>query len=84
MLGCLKFDNPDIRRDEDIMKLVQNTLEGEKCFVERAVEGTLFSMIGNARDEGYFACLRKMFLVILTWRQNVGEPRYSNILQESQ
>nr|QMP82374.1 polymerase PA [Lepidopteran orthomyxo-related virus OKIAV1731] len=70
MLGCLTMENPGIRRDENMKTLIERTLDsGKEWFIERAIEGTLFSMIGNARDEGYFACLRKLFLVILTWRK---------------
>lgn len=70
MLGCMTLENLNIPSNEDMVNLINSIFSrGESWFLDRMVEGLMFALIGNARDEGYFACLRKMFLILYAWRK---------------
>nr|QED21503.1 PA [Lestrade virus] len=45
--------------------------DNAKWLTERFTEGVLSAAIGNSNDEGYFAGLRKLFMVVLCWRRGV-------------
>lgn len=38
-------------------------------FMDRVVDSTLMSVIGNSRDEGYFSMFRKFFMILLNRRR---------------
>lgn len=71
LLGCMTLENPSLPRSVDMeLQILEMWESGMEWVIDRFVEGLLFSQIGNSRDEGYFACLRKMFMVVLAWRRN--------------
>lgn len=36
----------------------------------------MFAVIGNTRDEGYFACIKKMFMVLMAWKKSENSANY--------
>nr|QMP82384.1 polymerase PA [Phasmatodean orthomyxo-related virus OKIAV172] len=71
LLGVMTMENPDVRADTNMAELVSEFFEENKeWFVERFTEGVLMSAIGNSRDEGYFAQLRKVFMMVFCYRRN--------------
>lgn len=69
MLGSMTLENPNISQSENMVEYIQSiSARGKEWFLDRYIEGLCFALLGNARDEGYFAHIRKLFMVIFTWR----------------
>lgn len=69
MLGCLTIENPGVIAASSMRNVIEAVWsQGKDWFMDRYIEGSMFSLIGNSRDEGYFACARKLFMVIMSWR----------------
>ncbi|UPT53747.1 MAG: polymerase PA [Bactrocera tryoni orthomyxo-like virus] len=56
----------DVRKQT--LDLVSNK-EKVDFFIERVIEGILMCVIGNTRDEGYFAMLRKIMMIFISIRR---------------
>nr|QPL15297.1 polymerase PA [Hymenopteran orthomyxo-related virus OKIAV174] len=70
LLGVMTMENQNVAPNIDMKAFVTNFLEVNlNWFAERYNEGVLMAAIGNSRDEGYFAQLRKLFMLILTYRR---------------
>lgn len=70
-LGYMTLECPSIRPDIDMTFFIEETLgECDVYYKDRFIDGILFATIGNSRDEGYFACLRKLFMIMYSWRQD--------------
>lgn len=69
-LGYMTLECPNLRPDVNMPEFIEETLaECEGYYKDRFIDGLLFATIGNSRDEGYFACLRKIFMILYSWRQ---------------
>jgi hypothetical protein len=44
---------------------ITNDERYSKFYIERVIEATMMAVTGNTRDEGYFANLRKLFMILL-------------------
>nr|AVR52571.1 PA [Photinus pyralis orthomyxo-like virus 2] len=70
-LGAMTMEHPGIHpntRMDVFMKDLHRS--NKKWFASRVTEGILFAVIGNSRDEGYFAMLRKIVMIVFNWRRN--------------
>nr|QPL15360.1 polymerase PA [Hymenopteran orthomyxo-related virus OKIAV175] len=71
LLGVMTMENPNVAPNINMHLFVEDFLRDNiDWFVERFTEGVLMSAIGNSRDEGYFAQLRKLFMLIFVFRRN--------------
>lgn len=69
MLGGMTMENPNISQSENMVEYITDVMNrGQEWFLSRYVEGLCFALLGNSRDEGYFSHIRKLFMVIFTWR----------------
>ncbi|UPT53755.1 MAG: polymerase PA [Bactrocera correcta orthomyxo-like virus isolate Bz] len=79
MLSCkmkkVNMTNLTYQADE----LLRN-FESSRFFVDRVTENALMAVIGNSRDEGYFAMLRKLLMILLNSRR--GEISFTFNLDE--
>nr|QMP82387.1 polymerase PA [Blattodean orthomyxo-related virus OKIAV181] len=70
LFGTALLEDPQCPQSFDVLERKQELLDKERTwFRERFTEGILMAAIGNSRDEGYFACLRKIFLVLFNWKR---------------
>lgn len=70
MFGVMTIENPSVDSDCNMKSLMHRTLEENSTFfIERFTEGILMAMLGNSRDEGYFACMRMIFMVLYARRK---------------
>ncbi|CAH1114732.1 unnamed protein product [Psylliodes chrysocephalus] len=51
--------------------------ENEQCVLERFTEGVLEAVIGDSADEGYSTGLRKLYMVVLSWRRNKASAHFN-------
>uniref|UniRef100_A0AAT9JQ28 Polymerase PA n=1 Tax=Blattella germanica orthomyxovirus 1 TaxID=3133491 RepID=A0AAT9JQ28_9ORTO len=71
LFGIAILEDPKCPTRYDPMSGISSLVVHEsKWFLERYTEGIVMASIGNSRDEGYFACLRKMFLIMFSWKRN--------------
>lgn len=69
-MGLLTLEDPDVPQACNMMELIRKGICGSKEWMrERFSEGVLMAAVGNSRDEGYLASLRKMFMVVLSWKR---------------
>nr|APG77882.1 polymerase PA [Hubei earwig virus 1] len=69
-IGVMTLENPIVQPDINMLTFGQNLIRENKGWIkERYVENTVYAIVGNARDEGYFSLLRKLYMVILSWRR---------------
>nr|AYP67572.1 PA [Old quarry swamp virus] len=70
LVGVMTVENPKIRRHTNMDELIRDLVDRHsEWFTERFVEGVIVSACSTTRDEGYFAMLRKIFMIILAWRR---------------
>lgn len=70
LFGALTLDNPNVRATTNMFKLIKQSFSECHLWVrERYTEGVVMALIGDSRDEGYFAVLRKTFLVLFAARR---------------
>jgi len=74
LMGDMLFRDKTIGVVQDIKIKAQIFLRdaGVNFFKDRVIDSMLMAIIGNARDEGYFAILRKLFMVMITMRRGEG------------
>lgn len=69
-LGLLTIENQGISQGCNLMELIQEGIDkSSQWFRERFTEGIVMAAVGNSRDEGYFASLRKIYMVLLSWKR---------------
>lgn len=65
LYGISLLQKPNSAANLNVRGLIKNMTEEEKAwYTDRFTEGVIMSAIGNSRDEGYFAFLRKLFMVL--------------------
>nr|QMP82410.1 polymerase PA [Coleopteran orthomyxo-related virus OKIAV186] len=70
LVGLITMEDPCIKQNCNIIEKINRTLKGkEKWLLERFTESVVMAAVGNSRDEGYFASLRKLFMVLLSWKE---------------
>nr|QPZ88438.1 putative polymerase PA [Soybean thrips quaranja-like virus 4] len=71
LLGVLSFENPQVPVKTDMAKIIDELLSVHGLwFVQRFVEGVVFAACANPRDEGYFSMLRKLYMILLSFRRD--------------
>lgn len=77
-LGYMTFENSNVRQNENMRAYISSALESGSDFLkERFVDRIMFCCIGNSRDEGYFACLRKLFMVVFSFRKKQHSANFN-------
>nr|QPL15349.1 polymerase PA [Raphidiopteran orthomyxo-related virus OKIAV180] len=67
LLGAMTLENTTLPSDYNPREALNKILQDHSdWFCESFTEGLLMAMIGNSRDEGYFALLRKLFMILHT------------------
>ena len=70
LFGVMTLGNPYILPNMEIATMMDKLWEkSEKWFHERFVEEIIMAAIGNSGAEGYFALIRKLFMLVLAWRR---------------
>jgi hypothetical protein len=70
LIGELTINNPEIASNCNIRQLINEFVTQNEMWIrERFTEGVMSALIGNSADEGYFAGLRKIFMIILCWKR---------------
>nr|AVR52566.1 PA [Photinus pyralis orthomyxo-like virus 1] len=71
LIGTMLFENPSTTSTYDPMEKAKKLLlENSNWLRARYTEGVVMSLIGNSRDEGYFSCLRKLFMLLINWKNH--------------
>lgn len=69
--GMMIMENHSVLQDHNVRAEANTFIKTSAAWVmERFTESVLMAAIGNSRDEGYLANLRKIYMMMFSWRED--------------